>query len=176
MKTGLLVIFAGLPGVGKTAIARELAGGLNAVYLRVDSLEHAFAASGVIALNDIGPAGYMAAGALATDNLRLGHAVIVDSVNPWPLTRGMWREAASRAGAESFGIEVVCSDSEEHRRRVESRTADIAGFKLPTWDDVLAREYSPWEDADLRLDTAELSVRRAAEAAMGRIAARCYRV
>jgi adenylate kinase len=41
----LLVIFAGLPGTGKTTIARALARDLGAVYLRIDSIEQAILAS-----------------------------------------------------------------------------------------------------------------------------------
>ena len=37
----MLIIFGGLPGVGKTTIARELARQLGAVYLRIDSIEQA---------------------------------------------------------------------------------------------------------------------------------------
>ena len=37
----VLIVFSGLPGVGKTTIARELGRSLAAVYLRIDSIEHA---------------------------------------------------------------------------------------------------------------------------------------
>ncbi len=37
----MLIIFSGLPGTGKTTIARSLAHKLAAVYLRIDSLEQA---------------------------------------------------------------------------------------------------------------------------------------
>ena len=37
----MLVIFAGLPGVGKTAMARELARQIGATHLRIDSIEQA---------------------------------------------------------------------------------------------------------------------------------------
>jgi predicted kinase len=42
----MLIIFGGLPGVGKTAIARELARKLGAVYVRIDSIEQAIRNSG----------------------------------------------------------------------------------------------------------------------------------
>jgi len=35
----MLIIFAGLPGVGKSTIARKLAEAMKAVYIRVDTIE-----------------------------------------------------------------------------------------------------------------------------------------
>ena len=152
-----LITFGGLPGTGKTTIARELARRLKAVYLRIDTLEHSLAASGAVVLADLGPGGYLAAAALAVDNLNNGVAVVVDSVNPFAATRTIWRRAAGEAGVECFGIEVFCSDIREHRRRVEERSPDAFGIAPPTWREVEEREYHPWLDADLRLDTGILT-------------------
>ena len=95
----------------------------------------------------------MVAYAIAEDNLRLGRTVIADSVNPVAATRAAWRNVAQRAGKRCIEIEIVCSDQAEHRRRVESRIADIVGHQLPTWQQVCAREYEPWA-ADIVIDTA----------------------
>ena len=146
----MLLIFGGLPAVGKTSIATGLARSIGAVHLRIDSIEQALRRSNV---EVSGPEGYVVAYATAEDDLRLGHTVIADSVNPIEVTRAAWREVAERAGTSCFEIEIVCSDEAEHRRRVESRAADIPGHRLPTWQDVCAREYEPWE-ADAVIDTA----------------------
>jgi hypothetical protein len=50
---------------------------------------------------------------------------------------------------------VICSDQSEHRRRVETRPADIANFKLPTWEEVTARQYEAWDPDRIIIDTAE---------------------
>ena len=42
----MLIIFGGLPGTGKTAIARELARQIGAVHLRIDSIEQVIQDSG----------------------------------------------------------------------------------------------------------------------------------
>ncbi len=60
-------------------------------------------------------------------------------------------------------IEVICSDTTEHRSRVESRTADILGHQLPSWREVLDREYEPWERERVVIDTAILSASEAVE-------------
>lgn len=152
----MLIVFGGLPGAGKTVIARTLARQIDAVYVRIDSIEQALRESGVIkdALND---AGYRAAYAIAEDNLRLGRTVIADCVNPLQLTRDAWVAVAERAGASAVEIEITCSDANEHRRRVESRASDVPGLRLPTWDEVIFREYHPWDREHLVIDTAVLT-------------------
>jgi predicted kinase len=81
----MLLIFGGLPGTGKSTIARLLAARLGAVWLRIDSIEQALIRAETVTRHDIGPAGYLVAYAIAADNLRLGNVVIADSVNPSPL-------------------------------------------------------------------------------------------
>ena len=55
--------------------------------------------------------------------------------------------------------EVVCSDPEIHRARVETRTADVTGLELPSWQAVVDRDYESWDSPQLIvLDTAVLSV------------------
>lgn len=159
----MLIVFGGLPGVGKTAIAKSLASRIGAVLLRLDSLEHGFASAGIVDISAMGPAGYYAAQAAAADNLALDLDVVADMVNPFRITREAWRRTAQRAGKALLEIEVVCDDVGEHRRRVEARTSDIDGFTLPTWREVLDREYEPWVDADVRLDSAALSVEQCVE-------------
>ena len=136
--------------MGKTAVAAGLAREIGAVHLRIDSIEQALHDSGV----DVsGPEGYEVAYAIAEDNLRLGRTVIADSVNPVEVTRSAWRNVAERTGRHYVEIEIVCSDLAEHRRRVESRTSDIAGHRLPSWRQVCDRDYESW-DAHIVVDTA----------------------
>jgi predicted kinase len=115
----MLIIFGGLPGSGKTAIARQLARELGALYLRIDSMEQAIRNSGVVSkpLND---AGYRVGYAVAEDNLRLGRTVVADSVNPLRITRDAWVNVADRAQAKAIEVGVTCSDPARHRNRVES--------------------------------------------------------
>ena len=150
----VLIVLSGLPGVGKTTIARELARTIAATHLRIDSIEQAIRNEGMPVVAE----GYAVAYAVAEDNLRLGRTVIADSVNPWPLTRGAWRSVADRTGVGALDIEVICSDAEEHRRRVDSREADIPGHRVPTWQEVVERDYRPWDTERVVVDTACSSV------------------
>ena len=146
----MLIALGGLPAVGKSSLARALAQRIGAVNLRIDTIEQAMRNVG---FNVSGPEGYLAARDLAEDNLRIGHTVIVDSVNPLAITRDYWRATAARMSVELVEIELICSDEREHRERVESRTADIQGHALPTWQQVLDRRYEPWKTAHV-IDTA----------------------
>ena len=153
----MFIVFAGLPGTGKSSIARELARELAAIWLRVDSFERAIRVSGVVT-GSIDDAGYRAAYAVAVDNLRLGRTVIGDSVNDCMLTRNAWREAGLEAGARVIEIETICSDINEHRRRIEVRPNEIQGLALPNWKEVIERDYEPWDRDHLTIDTAGRSV------------------
>jgi len=158
----VLVVFAGLPGVGKTTIARELARQLGAVHLRIDTIEYAIRESGVLK-GTVDAAGYETAYAVAEDNLRLGLTVIGDSVNPLPITRAAWLEVARRAGVPVIDVEVTCSDPIEHRRRVETRGTDFPGWLL-TWQEVVDRDYRPWDRERVVIDTAGAGVDEGVEA------------
>jgi len=85
--------------------------------------------------------GYGLSYRVAKDNLELGRDVIADSVNPWKLTRSEWNEVAPSVGARYVNIEVCCSDQAEHRKQVESRRVGIETLKLPTWENVINRDY-----------------------------------
>lgn len=153
----MLIILGGLPGVGKTTIARELAVQIGAVHLRIDSIEQAIVASGLARqpLNDVG---YCVAYAVAEDNLRIGRTVIADSVNPLQVTRDAWVGVANVAKVKFIEIEVKCIDAEEHRHRVETRAVDIPGARPPTWEEVVSRAYDSWNREHLLIDTARKTV------------------
>jgi hypothetical protein len=80
--------------------------------------------------------------------------------NPLRLTRDAWIEVANRAQASAIEIEVQCSDADEHRRRVETRVTNIPRLRLPTWEEVISREYHRWDREHLVIDTAGRTVER----------------
>jgi predicted kinase len=152
----MLIVLGGLPGTGKTTIGKALAAKHNAAYLRIDVIEHVLR-SHMPPGQTLGPEGYAIAQAIALSNLQLGLWVVADCVNPVPESRSAWRQIAAEASTAMIEIELICSDANEHRRRVESRTPDIDGFELPTWANVLNHRYSPWTERRLLLDTALLN-------------------
>ena len=151
----VLIVFSGLPGTGKTTISKALALRMRAVYLRIDTIEQAMKASGA---ENIGPAGYAVANAVAEANLLLGHSVVADCVNPVRASRIGWRKVAEQAPASLADIHLFCSDAVEHKRRVKERVADVPGHVLPTWEAVTHRAFEPRDDDYLLLDTAKMSL------------------
>ena len=155
-----LIVFGGLPGTGKTTIAKEVVDRTSAVYLRIDTIEQAIRS--VKIAEDIGPAGYMVAYELAKANLLLGRMVVADCVNPLAITRSAWRSVALSASSRIIEVELICSDAEKHRSRAENRLSDIPGLAHPAWPSILAREYEPWSEPHEIIDTASLSPTEAA--------------
>ncbi|WP_433739842.1 AAA family ATPase [Pseudomonas putida] len=158
----MLIDFSGLPGTGKTTIAKDLAATTGAVYLRIDTIEQAIRNSGALA-QDVGRSGYMVANELALSNLRIGRTVIVDCFNPVIESRITWSDIASSSGVRLVNIQVICSDTNEHQCRVETRTVDIPELTPPTWESVLGHEYEPWDEAPFCIDTALTSSVQAVE-------------
>ena len=153
-KRPVLYIFSGLPGSGKTALSQQVAQRLNAVYLRIDTIEQALRE---ICLVEVQGEGYDLSYRVAADNLRLGMSVVSDSCNPIELTRRTWEQVAIEAQADYVNIEVICSDAREHQLRIDTRISTLSGLKLPTWGEVVNREYHMWAVERIVIDTASRS-------------------
>jgi predicted kinase len=150
-----LFIFGGLPGTGKTSLARGVAQTTGAFFLRIDTIEQALRG---LCDSEVEGEGYRLAYRIAADNLKLGFNVVADSCNPIELTRREWQSVATDNAADFINIEVICTSIDEHRRRIESRSSDITGLQLPDWQSVVKREYHEWSDSRIIIDTAEQSI------------------
>ena len=168
LSESMLLIFGGLPASGKSTISKRIAHELRAVYIRVDIIEQTLRDSG---FNKVYGEGYELAYRIAADNLALGLPVVADSVNAISITRDAWRNIGVMANVPILEIETVCSDQEEHKQRVETRTLDIDRLTSPTWNEVLARDYEPWAEAHIVIDTAGESPDRSFERILSKIKA-----
>jgi predicted kinase len=149
----ILIVIGGLPATGKSTVASVLVRRTGFAYLRVDRIEQAIMDSTDLR-QPLGPVGYMVAYDVAAEQLRHGVGVVAECVNPLAVTRDAWLGVASDAGARVFEVELVCTDPAAHRKRVQTRAVDIPGLKLPTWSQVLDRDYEPWDRDHLIIDTA----------------------
>ncbi len=138
-----LLVLAGRPGTGKTTLAKALVQTTGACYLRIDVVETALLRTHT----EAGPGGYFVTHGLALSNLCLGNNVIVDAVNAVPEARAGWAETARGAGARLVLMETALGDQGEHRRRIESRTPDVAGHRVPTWEEVQNEPWASWDEA-----------------------------
>lgn len=153
MKKPLFIILGGLPGVGKTTIARMLASHYGATYIRIDSIEQSIKNT-LIHVSEVEDAGYVAGYLIAKDNLSLGNNVVADSVNSLNISRDAWRSCADNDNCHILEIELVCTNQSEHQKRVETRIADIMNQRVPSWKEVVQREYEYWEKPHIVIDTA----------------------
>lgn len=151
----ILFIMSGLPGSGKSTLSQYIAKEYNALYLRIDTVEQGLRD---LCDFDVEGEGYRLSYRIASDNLKLGLNVVADSCNPIALTRREWEEVAEGNKAISINIEIICSDKNEHKRRIETRKTEIKNLKLPTWKDVEVREYDEWENERIVMDTANTSI------------------
>ena len=152
MDQAQLVVFAGVPGVGKTTVAREVAKRLGATFLRIDTIEAAIQSRLTPFVGN--PVGYVVAARVAVDQLRAGRTVVADAVNGVEAARQGWIDVAQECSVALTFIEVTCSDREEHRRRVETRTSEMPGHGVPTWDQVQNRQWQPFTQDRLVIDNA----------------------
>lgn len=156
----MIVVFSGLPGVGKTTIAKHIATYLSAVYLRIDSIEQALKNTQNITELPVGSEGYFLANNIALDNCKLGNSVIIDCVNPLPLTRQIWLDTAEKTNQELISIELFCSNQHKHCQRVKERESDIVGLVPPSWNKIINRDYIPWDNATIKIDTSVYSIKQ----------------
>ena len=150
----MLVQICGLPGTGKSTIAGRIADQRRVVLLRIDAIEAAMWLNG-LTREQTGVAAYSVAHAIALPHLRRGQTVVADAVSAVAPAREGWRGTAEQAGVPLRVIETTCPDPAEHHRRVATRVSDLAGFTVPTWDQVqaVAAEYERRSDERLVLDT-----------------------
>jgi predicted kinase len=150
----MLIVTAGLPGAGKSAIADVIGRRLGIPVVSVDPLESAILSAGIDADQPTGLAAYLVAETLAGAVLQGGNSVIVDAVNGVSPAREQWVELAERFGDAIKFIEVVCSDPELHRERLEARNRVLPHVSEPTWHAVEQSldEYDEWTGPSASVD------------------------
>lgn len=171
MKRGILIIFSGLPGCGKTTLAKLLTQKFKATYLRIDTVEQALRE--VCGINEVEGMGYCLSHKIASENLLIGNIVIADSVNPLKLTRDEWNEVAIKSNASFLNIEIICSDKNIHQQRLKERVSDIKGLKNPTWEEVITRDYHSWDSERIQIDTASMNIQESLEELIKKIHTTC---
>jgi predicted kinase len=144
-----LIIFSGLPGTGKTTLARWLAAELDLPLLQIDDIAAARPVENQSRHKSFWSQIIELLLQQIDQNLQRGASVIVDSV-----FMGDDRTAAARLArkhaAEFFAIHTFCSDEELWRARVEKRQVEYRKGVPASWDQIIhqRKQYLPWDPAD----------------------------
>ena len=151
-----LVVFSGLPGVGKSTLADAVGRVRQVPVFSVDWLLGALTPFGGRHLDDLLGIGAEQLTTLALRQLSLSQSAILDApVEDLP-SRARWASLARRAGADFKVVSCVCSDPVVHRSRVEGRVRGIPGWhEGGNWGNVSRRraEFVPWDRDVLTVDT-----------------------
>lgn len=152
----MLVMFSGLPGCGKTSLARRAARWFHLPLFAKDRIQAYLRARGMASRS--GPEGYQLLIDLADEQLGLGVGVILDGVFPLAGFRDQARKIASRHAAIFRPVFCHCSDEALWRSRMPQRQAFVPNWTPVGWDEVerLQSIFEPWDsDKALSLDAVE---------------------
>ena len=153
-----LIIFSGLPGAGKSALAEAVGRKLCIPVFAKDWLEAVLLRSKLVpaeAEKQLGSIGYDLLTVLAERQLKLEQSVILDSVASTESIRNTWRALGKKYNANWRVIECICSDVSIHRARLEQRQRNIPGWHELQWSDVefVQSYYVPWAEKRLIIDS-----------------------
>ena len=158
----MLVQLSGVPGSGKSTIARSVAGATGFVVVDTDVLKSSIIDSGVT-IAAAGPVTYAAALALAEDLLEQGRGVLLDSPCRYQDLLDSGRQIAHADGVRYAFIELWVQDWSAVMARLDARsprpsqvasaTAPVPGTEwefgtaeetLATWQTQLVRPEHDW--------------------------------
>lgn len=162
----VLYILSGLPGTGKSTLAKTFSEKMNAVYLRIDTIEQEIRD---LCNFNVGGEGYRLTYRIIEDNLKVGNNVISDQVNPVNFIRKEFNNLAVKNNCKYMNIEIICSDEKEHKYRIENRINEIENLKLPTWEEIKNRNYERWEEEHIIIDTAKKTINECINELMDKI-------
>ena len=140
-----LILFSGLPGCGKTTLARQLASHLNIPLFAKDRFQSLLRQQGLAerATTD----GYHLMLDMADEQLSLGVSVILDAVFPLPEFREHAAEIARRHAVRFRPIYCYCSDEVAWRERLIGRRHVYVPHWTPVgWEEVerIRAFFVPW--------------------------------
>lgn len=148
-----LILFAGMPGSGKTTLARMVARELRLPIFSKDRMQRVLRDHHLAAENT--GDGYYIILDLADEQLSLGVSVILDATFPLDHFRTVANETAMRHNANFCAIYCFNSDDDVWRKRMEKRVQYVPGWRPVGWEDVqrMRTYYQPWGDNALVLDS-----------------------
>jgi predicted kinase len=144
-RSRLLILFSGLPGTGKTILARKVSKHLGIPLLEKDRVQS------VLRLHELADRstadGYHLILDLAEAQLKLGLSVILDGVFPLDGFRSAAREIAGMNDARFCPVFCYCSDVSVWKKRVEDRVGIVPDWTPVDWEEVerIRAIFEPWD-------------------------------
>lgn len=126
----VLIQMHGLPGTGKSTLARALGQALPAVVIDKDVIASALIRHGM-SFEDAGAPAYQVMYAQAERFLADGHSVVFDSPCFWPLIEQHTRRIAANAGAAWLMVETRCRAELRDARLAERPRLESNPLTLP---------------------------------------------
>ncbi|HEV2886279.1 MAG TPA: AAA family ATPase [Jatrophihabitans sp.] len=152
---GRLIVFAGVPGAGKSTLADAVGHRLGVPVFAIDWLLGALTPFGGGHLDQPLDVGYEQLTTLALRQLSAGQSAILDAPVEDERVRHRWSTLAAAAGTSLVAFVTVCGDPAVHRRRLATRDRGIPGWHQGgDWADVTRRlaSFPAWPGAVV-LDT-----------------------
>ena len=143
-KSPLLLVFTGLPGCGKTTLARQIARTIGIPIFSKDRVQSALVQQNLAprATAD----GYMLILNQADEQLSLGVSCILDAVFPLLGFRQSLEEIADRHGARLRVVHCLCSNEAIWQKRMQGREQFHDHWTPVGWEEVerLRAIYKSW--------------------------------
>ena len=170
-----LVMLCGLPGTGKTTLARQLAGRLPAVMVESDRIRRTLFVPPTYTAEESRRV-HTVCHILIGWYLRHYYHVVYDATNLYEYHRQLVYRLAERSGARLVVIEVTAHPDVVRERlalyqRGEPATCGLENYSDADWDVYLRmrQQAEPIQHKHITLDTGDGNLERALECALGAV-------
>jgi predicted kinase len=143
-----LILFSGLPGTGKSSLARQVASKFSFPLFNKDYFESILYNNKFTEGKSVH--GYHLLLETAELQLSLGLSLVLDAVFPRVGFRERVRDMAKQFGAKLYIIHTYCSDEKVHQKRLINRVSQVP-WTAVNWERVqeIRSFYTIWQENEI---------------------------